>query len=618
MSIQTVLVANRGEIAVRIIRSCRELGLRSVAVYSDADAEALHVRLADEAHRIGPAPARASYLDVDALLGAAKAAGADAVHPGYGLLSEDAGFAEAVAGAGLVFVGPSAEVIARMGDKVAARALAEECGIPVPPGTGDLTVDEAAAAAERLGFPLVVKASFGGGGRGMRVVHSACELAEAMAAAGREAGAAFGRSEVHLERYLERPRHVEVQVIGDAHGSVVHLGDRDCSVQRRHQKLIEEAPAFGLSEGLRSRLLDSAVTLAREVGYVGAGTVEFLVVPETVRTEGEFFFLEMNTRLQVEHGVTELVTGLDIVATQLRVADGAPLPFGQEDVRISGHAVQARIAAEDPWADFRPAPGAITGLALPVGPGVRNDFGVDAGGGPGSRVAPEYDSMFGKVLAHGADRDAARRRLIAALDELRVEGVPTTAPYLREVLRSESFTAGTHDTGSVQREWAPDPATRPAPAGGPAGAATTGTTGRGGAVGAGGAGSLLGAGRAVVPARRVRIATDRGPVEVAVYGRTVRPGAAVTASSRPTRESAAGSGAAASAAGTVPVAPMDATVVEVRVQPGQELGPGDVIAVLEAMKMEMVIRTEVGGRVGEVLAAPGAPIAAGSPLITLT
>ncbi|WP_433506595.1 acetyl/propionyl/methylcrotonyl-CoA carboxylase subunit alpha [Pseudonocardia halophobica] len=607
MSIQTVLVANRGEIAVRIIRSCRELGLRAVAVYSDADADALHVRLADEAHRIGPAPARASYLDVDALLGAAKAAGADAVHPGYGLLSEDAGFAEAVTGAGLTFVGPSAEVIARMGDKVAARALAEECGVPVPPGTGDLSVEEATQAAAELGFPLVVKASFGGGGRGMRVVHSADELADAMAAAGREAGAAFGRSEVHLERYLERPRHVEVQVIGDAHGAVVHLVDRDCSVQRRHQKLIEEAPAFGLSDTLRARLLDAAVTLARKVGYVGAGTVEFLVLP----TSEEFFFLEMNTRLQVEHGVTELVTGLDIVATQLRVAGGAPLPFTQDDVRVSGHAIQARIAAEDPWADFRPAPGAVTGLALPLGPGVRNDFGVEAGGA----VAPEYDSMFGKVLAHGADRDAARRRLVAALGELRVEGVPTTAPYLREVLGSASFAAGTHDTGSVQREWVPDPATKPGAgvgsgAGGGAGAGTAGS-------GSGPAGAGVVSGGATVPTRRVRLATDRGPVEVAVYGRTVRPGAAATASTRPTRESAGAAAGSSSAAGTVPVAPMDATVVQVRVQPGQELAPGDVVAVLEAMKMEMEIRTEVGGTVGQVLVGAGSPVAAGSPLITL-
>ncbi|MEV0067496.1 MULTISPECIES: biotin carboxylase N-terminal domain-containing protein [unclassified Amycolatopsis] len=581
----TVLVANRGEIAVRIIRACHELGLRAAAVHSDADAGALHVRLADEAHRIGPPPARASYLDVDAVLGAAKAAGASLVHPGYGLLSEDAGFAEAVTAAGLTFVGPSAEVIARMGDKVAARAVARKCGVPVPPGTADLTAEQAAAEADRIGFPLVVKASFGGGGRGMRVVTSAGGLAEAMAAAGREAGAAFGRPEVHLERYLQPVRHVEVQVFGDAHGTVVHLADRDCSVQRRHQKLIEEAPAFGLPDRVRAALREAAVTLAREVGYVGAGTVEFLVLPET----GEFFFLEMNTRLQVEHGVTELVTGLDLVAAQLRVALGEPLPFTQDDVVVRGHAIQARIAAEDPSAGFRPAPGTVTGLTLPLGPGIRNDFGVETG----DAVPAMYDSLFGKVLAHGADRDTARRRLVGALGELRVAGPPTTAPYLRTILESASFTEGRHDTGSVEREWVPEPATAPAA---PPAPHTSGTN--------------------AVPARLVRIATDRGPVEIAVYGRAQRPGVVAAPSERPSRDSGSGSTAGA-AAGGPPTAPMDATVVAVRVEPGQEVAAGDVVAVLEAMKMEMQVRTEVGGVVGTVLVSPGTSVAAGAPLITL-
>ncbi|MFI5609959.1 acetyl/propionyl/methylcrotonyl-CoA carboxylase subunit alpha [Amycolatopsis sp. NPDC051903] len=587
MPIGTVLVANRGEIAVRIIRACHELGLRAVAVYSDADAGALHVRLADEAHRIGPAPARSSYLDVDAVLGAAKAAGADLVHPGYGLLSEDPAFAEAVAAAGLTFVGPSAEIIARMGDKVAARGVAEKCGVPVPPGTGDLTAEQAAAEAERIGFPLVVKASFGGGGRGMRVVASAAGLAEAMAAAGREAGAAFGRSEVHLERYLRPVRHVEVQVLGDAHGTVVHLADRDCSVQRRHQKLIEEAPAFGLPDALRTALREAAVTLAREVGYAGAGTVEFLVPPGS----GEFFFLEMNTRLQVEHGVTELVTGLDIVATQLRIALGEPLPFTQDDVVVRGHAIQARIAAEDPWAGFRPAPGTVSGLALPLGPGVRNDFGVE----PGDPVPAMYDSLFGKVLAHASDRDAARRRLVGALGELRVTGVATTAPYLRTILESASFTEGRHDTGSVEREWVPDPAEAPV---------------------ALGPSTVDGPAAEAVPSRRVRISTDRGPVEIAVYGRAPRAGAVAGPSDRPSRNSVS-SRATAAVAGGVPTAPMDATVVAVRVEPGREIAAGEVVAVLEAMKMEMEVRTEVGGVVGAVLVTPGTSVAAGAPLITL-
>ena len=576
---RTVLVANRGEIAVRVVRACRELGMRSVAVYSDADAAALHVRMADEAHRIGPAQARRSYLDVDAVLRAAKAAGADAVHPGYGLLSEDAGFAEAVLGAGLVFVGPSPQVIATMGDKVAARAIAVECGVPVPPGTGDLAAVDAAAAASEVGYPLVVKASFGGGGRGMRVVTSPERLDEALAAAGREAMAAFGRAEVHLERYLERPRHVEVQILGDAHGTIVHLGDRDCSAQRRHQKLIEEAPAVGLSPDLRRALTDAALTIARRVGYVGAGTVEFLVLPAT----GEFFFLEMNTRLQVEHGVTELVTGVDIVATQLRVADGEPLPFGQYDVVLRGHAVEVRIAAEDPWEGFRPAPGRIAALALPQGPGIRNDVGVEAG----DTVAAEYDSMIGKVLALGTDRDAARRRLVAALDELRVEGVPTTAPYLRTVLVSDAFVAGTHDTGSVERDWTPDPTDRP-PAAAPVAAGA--------------------------PVRRVRIMSDRGPVDVAVHGRA--PRYAAPAGARPARGHSAPTSAAAT--GGLPVSPMDATVVAVSVEVGQEVVAGDVVAVLEAMKMEMEIRIEVAGTVTRVLVVPGASVTAGSPLVELT
>ncbi|WP_214405267.1 acetyl/propionyl/methylcrotonyl-CoA carboxylase subunit alpha [Pseudonocardia lacus] len=558
--IRTVLVANRGEIAVRIVRACHELGLRAVAVHSDADADALHVRLADEARRIGPAPARESYLSVRAVLAAA--GGVDAVHPGYGLLSEDAGFARAVTGAGLVFVGPPADVIARMGDKVAAREVARACGVPVLPGSTDTSAD--------IGWPVLVKASFGGGGRGMRVVRSPDGLAAALESAAREAGAAFGRPEVYLERYLERPRHVEVQVLADAHGGLVHLGSRDCSVQRRHQKLVEEAPAADVPAGLH----EAALRLAGEVGYVGAGTVEFLVDPAT----GEFFFLEMNTRLQVEHGVTELVTGVDLVAAQLAVAAGEKLWFTQDDVRLDGHAIQARIAVEDPWESFRPAPGTVTGLRLPLGPWVRCDMGVEAGGA----VPAEYDSMIGKVLARGPDRESARRRLRAALDELRVDGVPTTAPYLRTVLDRDGFVAGTHDTGSVERDWPPDPARRPAPAG-----------------------------RRV---RRVRIATDRGPVEIAIPAAAPPPGAPTT--TRPARaESAAGSSEGPDGP---PTAPMDATVVAVPVEAGTEVGAGDVLVVLEAMKMEIEVRAARAGTVTAVHVAPGTPVAAGTTLAAVT
>ncbi|RZT84507.1 acetyl-CoA/propionyl-CoA carboxylase biotin carboxyl carrier protein [Pseudonocardia sediminis] len=631
LGIRTVLVANRGEIAVRIVRACRELGLRAVAVYSDADADALHVRLADDAHRIGPAPARQSYLDIDALLDAAKTAGADAVHPGYGLLSEDAGFAAAVVAAGMAFVGPSPEVIARMGDKVAARAVAVACDVPVPPGTGALDVDDrdgVIASAEEIGWPLVVKASFGGGGRGMRVVQGLDGLDDALAAAGREAAAAFGRSEVHLERYLERPRHVEVQVLGDTHGTVLALGDRDCSVQRRHQKLIEEAPAPDLSPDLRAAITDAALRIARDVGYTGAGTVEFLVADDA------HYFLEMNTRLQVEHGVTELVTGVDLVAEQLRIADGRALTLTPGDVTVRGHAIEARIAAEDPALSFRPSPGRIGTLTLPTGPGLRVDTGLESGGS----VAAEYDSMFAKVLAHGPDRDTARRRLSAALGELRVDGIATTAPYLRAVLDQDTFTTATHDTGSVEREW--DPATLlanandttattaagagpGATAGAPSGARSGAMPGHPATNGSGpaaapGPGASNGAATGAdgdIPARRVRIATDRGPVEIEVYGRPIPAGRQAGTSTRRSRTDDDRAAATAGGPGGPPTAPMDATVIAVRVEPGQEIAAGDVVVVLEAMKMEMEIRSEIAGTVRAVPVTPGASVPAGTVLV---
>lgn len=581
MAVESVLVANRGEVAVRIVRACRSLGLRSVAVYSDADAGALHVRLADVAHRLGPAPARSSYLDVDALLAAAAAEAADAVHPGYGLLSEDAGFAAAVRDKGLVFVGPDPDVLATMGDKVAARALARRCGVPVLEGT-DSPVAAAdgslAATAAAVGFPLLVKAAHGGGGRGMRVVRGPDGLVDALAAASREAAAAFGRAEVFLERYLERPRHVEVQVLADGHGAVLVLGDRDCSVQRRHQKLLEEAPAPDLAPDLRAALAQAAVRLARQVGYRGAGTVEFLVDPA-----GGFAFLEMNTRLQVEHGVTEMVTGIDLVAAQLRIAAGTPLHLTPDDVVVRGHAIEARVTAEDPWEGFRPTPGRVDTLRLPSGPWVRSDFGVEQG----DVVPVEYDSLIGKVHAWGPDRDTARTRLGLALDDLVIRGVPTTAPHLRSVLDEPSFAAVEHDTGSLEREWEPDPAHRPA-------SAPPATAGEGG--------------------RRVQIATDRGPLILSIPGRG--PGTGTAVARGPGRE-ALPPGGGASRAGDEPVAPMDATVVGVHVVAGNRVEAGDVLVVLEAMKMELPVRAARAARVSEVRVSPGDAVAAGDELVVL-
>jgi acetyl-CoA/propionyl-CoA carboxylase biotin carboxyl carrier protein len=574
-----VLVANRGEIAVRIVRACRELSLRSIVVHTDADAGALPSRVADVAVPI------ASYLDVEAVVGAGVAHGARAVHPGYGLLAEDAGFAAAVAAAGLAFVGPPAEVVAAMGDKVRARALARRCGVPVLDGT-DAAVDasDAEAAAGGIGFPLLVKAAHGGGGRGMRVVRGADELAAALAAAGREAAAAFGRGEVFLERHVARPRHVEVQVLADHDGAVAVLGDRDCTVQRRHQKLLEEAPAPDLPDALRAELHDAARRLAVAVGYRGAGTVEFLLDRDT----GAPAFLEMNTRLQVEHGVTELVTGVDLVVAQLRIAAGETLADVVGPVEVRGHAVQARIAAEDPWEGFRPSPGRVTGLVLPSGPWVRSDFGVEAG----DAVPGAYDSLLGKVHAWGPDRAVACARLAGALDDLVLTGVPTTAPYLRAVLDRPEHAAMAHDTGSVERDWPPDPASRPdtaAPEPPPSAAPTT---------------------------RTVHLGTDRGPLTLRVPRHRAADEPTAPAA-RPDRGPTGGPAAAPAADGD-PVAPMDATVVEVVVAAGQDVAAGAVLVVLEAMKMELPVRAPRAVRVDAVHVAAGDRVAAGSALVGLT
>ena len=441
--IRCVLIANRGEIAVRIIRACRDLGLRPVAVHSDADAEALHVRLADEAVAIGPPQARESYLRPDAIVEAAVSASADAVHPGYGFLAEVPALPRACAEAGLRFVGPPAGVMEAVGDKVRAREAAERAGVPVVPGTGRVQdVEAAVAAAEEIGYPALLKASAGGGGRGIRTVTTREELRTAFPQASAEARAAFGDGGMFIEKCIQQPRHVEVQVMADEHGSVVHVFERECSIQRRRQKLIEEAPSPNISPAVRARLCASAVALAREVGYMNAGTVEFLVDVD----RDAYYFIEVNARIQVEHGVTEMVSGVDLVAEQLRVAGGLPLSFRQDDLRCEGTALEFRINAEDPAKDFLPSPGRIDHMLLPGGPGVRVDTGVVAG----CTVQPFYDSMVAKVLVHGRNRAQTLARARRALDELEIEGVSTTQRLHRSLLDWPGLTEATAHTQALE------------------------------------------------------------------------------------------------------------------------------------------------------------------------
>lgn len=444
--LSSVLVANRGEIACRILRTLRDLGIRSVAVYSDADRRARHVRLADVAVRLGPAPAAQSYLDVGAVVAAALATGAQAVHPGYGFLAENADLARACAAAGLVFVGPGVEALEVMGDKIRAKTHVARAGVPVIPGLAEpgLTDEALIAAAPDVGFPLLLKPSAGGGGKGMTVVTRADELPDALRAARRVAGAAFGDDTLFLERYLPSPRHIEVQVLADAHGSVIHLGERECSLQRRHQKVIEEAPSPLLDGATRERIGSAACAVARSVGYTGAGTVEFLVSNEA---PGDFFFMEMNTRLQVEHPVTELVTGVDLVAWQLRVAAGEVLTLEQEDVRVTGHAVEARVYAENPARGFLPTTGRVLVLEEPSGDGIR----VDSALVPGLEVTSDYDPMLAKVVSWGHDRAEALARLDAALGATTVLGVRTNTDFLRQVLQDPAVQAGDLDTGLLER-----------------------------------------------------------------------------------------------------------------------------------------------------------------------
>jgi acetyl-CoA carboxylase, biotin carboxylase subunit len=443
-----VLVANRGEIAVRIIRACRELGLETVAVYSEVDRSALHVRLADEAYLLGPAPSRESYLRADKIFEIIKKSGADALHPGYGFLAEREDFAQACLDGGIAFIGPKPSSIAAMGDKMTARETVRKAGVPVVPGTedvGNMTDDELLTIAPKIGFPLLVKATAGGGGKGMREVRSLEEMPELLKSARREAESAFGDGNVYLEKLVEGARHIEIQVLADTHGNVIHLGERDCSIQRRHQKLVEEAPSPFMDEELRQRMGEMAVKAAQAVEYVNAGTIECLVDKDR-----NFFFLEMNTRLQVEHPVTEMVTGVDIVKEQIRIARGRPLQYKQEDIRFNGAAIECRINAEDPYNGFMPSTGKITHSLLPTGPGIRVDTGVY----PGFEITPYYDPMISKLIVWGETRAQAILRMRRALEEYRIVGVRTNIPFHQTLMDSHRFMGGQYDTRFVEERFA--------------------------------------------------------------------------------------------------------------------------------------------------------------------
>jgi acetyl-CoA carboxylase biotin carboxylase subunit len=440
-----ILIANRGEIAVRVIRACRDLGISPVAIFSEADADSLHVRLSDEAICVGPAPSVESYLNISAVVAAAQKVSAEAIHPGYGFLAENADFVRAAEAAGIVFIGPHAEAMEIMGSKTSARRAAISAGVAVVPGTTEAldTYEEARNTAARFGYPVMLKATAGGGGKGMRLVESEDDLDSAFNAAQSEAASAFGNPAVYLEKAIESPRHIEIQIVADTHGNLVHLGERECSIQRRHQKVIEECPSPINDPDLRRRMGESAIKIAQAVNYVGVGTVEFLVADAT----REFYFLEMNTRLQVEHPVTELVTGIDLVREQINVAAGAPLSFTQDEVHWSGHAIECRVYAEDPENSFFPSPGRITFLRVPAGPGIRDDGGVSEG----ADVSIHYDPMISKLAAWGRSRNEAIDRLRRALDEYAVGGIKTTLPFFRQIVRDQEFNQGRLDTGFISR-----------------------------------------------------------------------------------------------------------------------------------------------------------------------
>ncbi len=582
--LRRVLIANRGEIAVRIIRTCRTLGIETVVVFSDADRTARHARAADQALAIGPAPAAASYLSVDRIVDAARASGADAVHPGYGFLSERPELANACNDAGLVWVGPPAEVIERFGSKIAARRAAEEADVPVVPGStpDDQTPAGIAAAARAVGVPVLLKPSAGGGGKGMVAVHAEDNLDEGIARARREAVATTGDGTLYVERLLDRPRHVEVQIVADGRGQVLALGERDCSLQRRHQKVIEETPAPGLSDALRLRLAAAAVDLARDAHYENAGTVEFLLEGGGGESAGErFYFLEMNTRLQVEHPVTEAVAGVDLVAAQLAIAAGDALPWSASDVTPRGHAMECRVYAEDPARGFLPQAGRIDRYMEPSGPGVR----VDSGVGPGSDIPVHYDPLLAKLITLGRTRDEARRRAQAALGEFVLTGITSNVPFLRAVLAHPAFAAGAVQTGFLADHAA---ALAQATAGfteAPAAVLPTGED----------AWSQLAGWRIGSSAKETSRISRPYP----------EPSTGVVADPAPRSNADALS------------APMPATVTAVIVEPGATVTAGDTLIRLEAMKMELAIRAPADGRITAVHCNIGDLVQPGRPLVVL-
>ena len=580
-----VLIANRGEIAVRVIRACQEQGIATVAVYSELDRDALHVRLADEAFALGGETAADSYLNTEAILGAIESSGADAVHPGYGFFSENADFARSITEKGVTFIGPPPEAIEVMGDKISARAAAEKVGVNGVPGNTEFlsSADQVVAFGEEYCWPIAIKAAFGGGGRGMKVVESADQAADALESAQREATAYFGRDECYVERYLTKPRHIEIQVLCDSHGNGVYLGTRDCSAQRRHQKLIEEAPAPELPQDVTTAMGEAALKVAMGCGYTNAGTVEFLY------ESGEFFYLEMNTRLQVEHPVTELVTGVDLVAQQLKVAAGEPLAFDQDGVEIRGHAIEIRINAEDPAGGrFLPSPGPITTLRPPSGFGVRWDGGYESG----DEISQFYDNLAGKLICWGEDRDIAIARTLRALKEMVVEGVATTIPADIAILEHPDFQAVEHSTKWVEDVLDLSQVTKPD---GPSAD-----------------------GEEAEPKQRrdvdVEVNGKRFSVSMWIPESDLAP--AGKAPAKPKRRSSGAGAAGGSGSGDVAV-PMQGTVVKVLVEVGQEVEAGETVIVLEAMKMENNVSAEKSGTVKEVRVEAGQSVGGGDIVVVI-